>query len=53
MDWEQIVDPQILRSLQPNERNRQSIIHKIIMKERNYVGDLDTVESVGLHAPRR
>ncbi|KIY49935.1 Dbl homology domain-containing protein [Fistulina hepatica ATCC 64428] len=41
--WLGDVDPAVLRRLPDAERNRQTIIHKIISKEAAYVQDMDTV----------
>ncbi|EIN06223.1 Dbl domain-containing protein [Punctularia strigosozonata HHB-11173 SS5] len=45
-DWSLTVPPEVLKSLPESEVNRQTIIHKIISKERQYVQDLDLVESL-------
>ncbi|KAF8990664.1 Dbl-like domain-containing protein [Cyathus striatus] len=45
-EWEETVDQGILNALSEEEIRRQNIIHKIIMKEEQYIKDLDIVESV-------
>ncbi|OCH96297.1 Dbl domain-containing protein [Obba rivulosa] len=45
-DWTTTVPPDLLRTLPDSEINRQNIIHKIISKEKQYLRDLDTVESL-------
>ncbi|TFK21787.1 signal transducer [Coprinopsis marcescibilis] len=45
-DWTKGVPAQVLRDLPEFELNRQTIIHKIISKEEQYVRDLDIVENV-------
>ncbi|KAL6309388.1 Dbl-like domain-containing protein [Sparassis latifolia] len=45
-EWSSTVSPEILRTLPESEINRQTIIHKIIDKEKQYLRDLDTVESL-------
>ncbi|OSX64043.1 hypothetical protein POSPLADRAFT_1179647 [Postia placenta MAD-698-R-SB12] len=44
--WSITVPPEILRTLPESEINRQTIIHKIISKEKSYLRDLDIVESL-------
>ncbi|EMD39100.1 hypothetical protein CERSUDRAFT_47353 [Gelatoporia subvermispora B] len=45
-DWTTTVPEDLLRTLPESEINRQNIIHKIISKEKQYLRDLDTVESL-------
>ncbi|KAF8159386.1 CNH domain-containing protein [Crassisporium funariophilum] len=45
-EWPKIVPPDILASLTESEINRQTIIHKLISKEEQYIEDLNIVESV-------
>ena len=45
-DWVSTVPADILSSLPQSEINRQSIIYKLIAREKQYLRDLDTVESV-------
>ncbi|KIM44432.1 hypothetical protein M413DRAFT_442414 [Hebeloma cylindrosporum] len=45
-EWSKKVPAQVLASLSSNEINRQTIIHKLISKEEQYIEDLDIVESV-------
>ncbi|KAH7890998.1 CNH domain-containing protein [Phlebopus sp. FC_14] len=45
-DWLSTVDPAILRSLPESEVHRQTIIHKTISQEEQYIQDLDTVEAL-------
>ncbi|KAK6978137.1 CNH domain-containing protein [Favolaschia claudopus] len=47
-DWSHTVPQEVLTQLPESEINRQTIIHKLISKEAQYVQDLDTVESVFL-----
>ncbi|KXN90684.1 Rho1 guanine nucleotide exchange factor 1 [Leucoagaricus sp. SymC.cos] len=44
--WPMTVPEDILNSLTENEIDRQTIIHKLLSKEEQYVHDLDLVESV-------
>ncbi|PCH44559.1 Dbl homology domain-containing protein [Wolfiporia cocos MD-104 SS10] len=44
--WTDGVPPDILRTLPDIEINRQTIIHKIMSKEKQYLRDLDIVESL-------
>ncbi|CAK5273832.1 unnamed protein product [Mycena citricolor] len=44
--WIKTVPPEVLSSLPESEINRQTIIHKLINKEEQYLLDLDTVESL-------
>ncbi|KAF9466176.1 CNH domain-containing protein [Collybia nuda] len=43
--WTATIDAEILRSLPESEINRQTIIHKVISKEEQYIQDLDIVET--------
>ncbi|KAI0322785.1 Dbl-like domain-containing protein [Amylostereum chailletii] len=45
-EWSETVDPDVLRSLPESEVNRQTIIHRLISKEVQYVRDLDLIESI-------
>ncbi|TCD61525.1 hypothetical protein EIP91_008286 [Steccherinum ochraceum] len=45
-EWSASVPPDLLATLPSSEINRQSIIHKVISKEKQYLRDLDTVESL-------
>ncbi|KAH9951090.1 Dbl-like domain-containing protein [Amylocystis lapponica] len=45
-EWTSTVPPEILKTLPESEINRQTIIHKIISKEKQYIHDLDTIESL-------
>ncbi|KAJ7230675.1 CNH domain-containing protein [Mycena pura] len=47
-EWPQTVPGEVLAQLPESEINRQTIIHKLISKEAQYVQDLDTVETVFL-----
>ncbi|KAH9839689.1 Dbl-like domain-containing protein [Rhodofomes roseus] len=44
--WSRTVPPEVLRTLPESEINRQTIIHKVINKEKQYLRDLDIVESL-------
>ncbi|KAF5362265.1 hypothetical protein D9756_002201 [Leucocoprinus leucothites] len=44
--WPMTVSADLLATLSDNEINRQTIIHKLLSKEEQYVHDLDLVESV-------
>ncbi|KAI0079115.1 hypothetical protein K474DRAFT_1659617 [Panus rudis PR-1116 ss-1] len=44
--WASTVPPELLSTLPQSEVNRQNIIHKVIDKEKQYLKDLDTVESL-------
>ncbi|KAF5351328.1 hypothetical protein D9758_007970, partial [Tetrapyrgos nigripes] len=44
--WPETVPKEVLETLPESEINRQTIIHKIIHKEDQYIQDLDVVESV-------
>ncbi|KAG6381762.1 hypothetical protein JVT61DRAFT_368 [Boletus reticuloceps] len=52
-DWLNTVDPSILRSLPESEIHRQTIIHKTISQEEQYVQDLDSVEALFIRPLRR
>ncbi|EAU90407.2 signal transducer [Coprinopsis cinerea okayama7 len=52
-DWTKGVPPQVLRDLPEYEINRQTIIHKLISKEEQYVKDLDIVDSVFIQPLRK
>ncbi|KAI0792219.1 Dbl domain-containing protein [Abortiporus biennis] len=45
-DWAVTVTPELLQTLPESEINRQKIIHKVINKEKQYLKDLDTVETL-------
>ncbi|THH28375.1 hypothetical protein EUX98_g5825 [Antrodiella citrinella] len=45
-DWSASVAEDLLKTLPASEVSRQSIIHKVISKEKQYLRDLDTVESL-------
>jgi hypothetical protein len=45
-DWATHVDPSVLAALPESEISRQTIIHKLITKEVQYLKDLDVIESV-------
>jgi RHO1 GDP-GTP exchange protein 1/2 len=47
-DWATHIDPAVLAALPESEINRQTIIHKLITKEVQYLKDLDVIESVRL-----
>ncbi|KAJ7780269.1 CNH domain-containing protein [Mycena maculata] len=47
-EWSHTVPKEVLSQLPDSEINRQTIIHKLINKEDQYVQDLDTVETVFL-----
>ncbi|KAJ7282099.1 Dbl domain-containing protein [Mycena rebaudengoi] len=47
-EWPHTVPKEVLTQLPDSEINRQTIIHKLISKEDQYVQDLDIVESVFL-----
>ncbi|KAJ7272700.1 CNH domain-containing protein [Mycena haematopus] len=47
-DWSHTVPKEVLTQLPESEIHRQTIIHKLISKESQYVQDLDTVETVFL-----
>ncbi|KAH7922215.1 Dbl homology domain-containing protein [Leucogyrophana mollusca] len=52
-EWLNSVDPTILRTLPESEVHRQTIIHKTISQEEQYVQDLDTVEALFIKPLRR
>lgn len=43
--WSATVDQEVLQNLPESEINRQSIIYKVVIKEEQYIMDLDIVES--------
>ncbi|KAI0292306.1 Dbl-like domain-containing protein [Russula brevipes] len=45
-EWSTQIDPAVLEALPDSEINRQTIIHKLITKEVQYLKDLDVIESV-------
>ncbi|TFK39742.1 CNH domain-containing protein [Crucibulum laeve] len=45
-DWAEMVGPAIVNSISEQEAKRQTIIHKLISKEEQYLQDLDIVETV-------
>ncbi|KAF5351291.1 hypothetical protein D9758_007992 [Tetrapyrgos nigripes] len=45
-EWIKTVPRQVLGSLPESEINRQTIIHKLIAKEEQYLADLDCIETV-------
>jgi len=45
-DWVTRVDQAVLAALPESEISRQTIIHKLITKEVQYLKDLDVIESV-------
>ncbi|KAH9957981.1 Dbl-like domain-containing protein [Lactifluus volemus] len=45
-DWATHVDPSVLAALPESEISRQTIIHKLITKEVQYLKDLDVIESL-------
>ncbi|KAF9269288.1 Dbl homology domain-containing protein [Marasmius fiardii PR-910] len=47
-EWSETVPPEVIAQLPESEVRRQTIIHKIISKEDQYMQDLDTVENVFL-----
>ncbi|KAK1225868.1 Rho guanine nucleotide exchange factor [Marasmius sp. AFHP31] len=47
-EWSETVPPEVIAQLPESEIRRQTIIHKIISKEDQYMQDLDTVENVFL-----
>ncbi|KAF7289464.1 hypothetical protein HMN09_01340400 [Mycena chlorophos] len=50
--WANTVPKEVLAQLPESEINRQTIIHKLISKEAQYIQDLDTVETVFLRPLR-
>lgn len=51
--WKDTIDPSALAQMDESEIQRQSIIHNIIVREEQYVQDLDIVETVFIKALRR
>ncbi|TFY73275.1 hypothetical protein EWM64_g10737, partial [Hericium alpestre] len=51
-DWPQTVDPEVLKSLPESEINRQTIIHRLITKEVQYLHDLDSIETIFINPLR-
>ncbi|EAU90429.2 signal transducer [Coprinopsis cinerea okayama7 len=51
--WSASIDPVVLSSLPESEVKRQSIIHGLVVREEQYVQDLDIVETVFLRPLRR
>ncbi|KAG5219569.1 CNH domain-containing protein [Salix suchowensis] len=49
--WPENVPPEVIDALPPSEVNRQTIIHKLISKEVQYLQDLDTVDTLMLTIP--
>ena len=47
-EWSAQIDPAVLAALPESEVNRQTIIHKLISKEVQYLKDLDVIDSVRL-----
>lgn len=45
-DWTAHVDPAVLDALPESEIQRQTVIHKLVTKEVQYLKDLDVIESV-------
>ncbi|KAF8902367.1 Dbl-like domain-containing protein [Gymnopilus junonius] len=45
-EWTKSIDPVVLEKLPQSEINRQNIIHRLITREKQYLQDLDLVESV-------
>ncbi|KAI0367587.1 Dbl-like domain-containing protein [Pilatotrama ljubarskyi] len=45
-EWTRTVPRELLATLPESEINRQTIIHKLIVKEKQYLRDLDTVETL-------
>ncbi|KDR80795.1 hypothetical protein GALMADRAFT_60733 [Galerina marginata CBS 339.88] len=45
-EWAKSIDDAVISSLPQSEINRQTIIHKLITREKQYLQDLDLVESV-------
>ncbi|KAG7094177.1 hypothetical protein E1B28_007786 [Marasmius oreades] len=52
-DWIKAVPKEVLASLPETEINRQTIIHKLISKEEQYIEDLDIIESVFIRPLRQ
>ncbi|KAJ3510704.1 hypothetical protein NLJ89_g4518 [Agrocybe chaxingu] len=51
-EWTKKVPQQVLASLSESEINRQTIIHKLISKEQQYIQDLDILEAVFINPLR-
>ncbi|KAF7790213.1 hypothetical protein EIP86_001165 [Pleurotus ostreatoroseus] len=45
-EWASTVPQDVLQSLPPSEISRQNIIYKLVSREKQYLRDLDTVESL-------
>jgi hypothetical protein len=45
-EWTAQIDPAVLAALPESEINRQTIIHKLISNEVQYLKDLDVIDSV-------
>ena len=45
-EWSTHIDPTVLAALPESEINRQTIIHKLISNEVQYLKDLDVIETV-------
>ncbi|KAJ3780956.1 Dbl-like domain-containing protein [Lentinula aff. detonsa] len=45
-EWIKSVSSEVLVNLPESEVNRQTIIHKLISKEEQYLADLDTIEAI-------
>ncbi|KAL7280654.1 hypothetical protein ACG7TL_005593 [Trametes sanguinea] len=45
-EWTRTVPRELLATLPESEISRQNIIHKLIVKEKQYLRDLDTIESL-------
>ncbi|KAI1790239.1 Dbl-like domain-containing protein [Ganoderma leucocontextum] len=45
-EWTRTVPEEILATIPDSEVNRQNIIHKLIHKEKQYLRDLDTIETL-------
>ncbi|EIW75246.1 hypothetical protein CONPUDRAFT_85508 [Coniophora puteana RWD-64-598 SS2] len=52
-DWQLMVDPSILKTLPESEVHRQTIIHKTISQEEQYIQDLDMVEELFIRPLRQ
>ncbi|KAI0091606.1 Dbl-like domain-containing protein [Irpex rosettiformis] len=52
-DWVSTIPPELLETLPRSEVNRQTIIHKLIGREKQYLRDLDTVETLYIQPLRR
>ncbi|KDQ19102.1 hypothetical protein BOTBODRAFT_103593 [Botryobasidium botryosum FD-172 SS1] len=51
-DWPDGIDSTVLSSLPESEIKRQTIIHKIITKEKQYIDDLDLIETLFIRGIR-